>query len=376
MATGKVTTQSGDVIEIDFSEMEKRIEANLRKSLESLTAKVAESYKTPKHGKGIVEAMNGNERGRVVEYFENLQSPGGRTKEQWTIVVPVATQYEIAGHLRDYVFVTDVVKGKQGETVNIPYVKDLEFEDVSPKGAFSGTTDLISTTTTTLNEAGTYSDIYYGDIEKIDSNLLDELNRVFAAAAVRSEDRDLMKLLDAGTTSQFGGADGYCDVGDLSLALVDTHFKAEWIADAIGEMLKKGKAVNPGDLLLWMTPVAYQSLLKEMISSQVFAYARGDIVSKGLIENLLGVKIVVGGYETRSTSGVGIGGGGTSYEVCYLMRPKRCLALAPKRDILIETDRLVKTRQLTIAGSHTYGVVALDITEAVRIWTGQPATAT
>ena len=205
---------------------------------------------------------------------------------------------------------------------------------------------------------------------------MDELNRVFASASVRAEDADLMKLLDAGTTSQFGGASGYCDVGDTSLALVDTHFKAEWIADAIGELLKKGKAVAPGDLLLWMTPVAYTSLLKEMIDSQVFAYAKGSIVQKGVIEELLGVKIVVGGYETRSTSGVGIGGGGTSYEVCYLMRPKRCLSLAPKRDILIETDRIIKTRKLTITGSHTYGVACQDMTEAVRIWTGHPATAT
>lgn len=374
MTLGKVTTPEGTVVEVDFSGMEERITANLKKNQESFIKNIKEAATQPQ-GKGIVEAISKDDRTRVIEYFENIHSPHGNIHEQWTIVVPVATQYEIAGHLRDYVFVTDVIKGKQGDTVNIPYVKDLEFEDVAPAAGFAGTTDLISTTTTTLNEAGTYSDIDYGDIEKIDANLLDELNRVFAAAAVRSEDRDLMKLLDAGTTSQFGGADGYCDVGDLTVALVDTHFKAEWIADAIGEMLKKGKSVSPGDCILWMTPVAYQSLLKEMVSSQVFAYARGDIVSKGMIEELLGVKIVVGGYETRNDSAIGVSNAGTSYEVCYLMRPKRALALAPKRDILIETDRIIKTRKLTITGSHTYGVAVLDMTEAVRIWTGHPATA-
>jgi len=374
LTLGKVTTPEGTVVEVDFSGMEERITANLKKNQESFIKNIKEAATQPQ-GKGIVEAISKDDRTRVIEYFENIHSPHGNIHEQWTIVVPVATQYEIAGHLRDYVFVTDVIKGKQGDTVNIPYVKDLEFEDVAPAAGFAGTTDLISTTTTTLNEAGTYSDIDYGDIEKIDANLLDELNRVFAAAAVRSEDRDLMKLLDAGTTSQFGGADGYCDVGDLTVALVDTHFKAEWIADAIGEMLKKGKSVSPGDCILWMTPVAYQSLLKEMVSSQVFAYARGDIVSKGMIEELLGVKIVVGGYETRNDSAIGVSNAGTSYEVCYLMRPKRALALAPKRDILIETDRIIKTRKLTITGSHTYGVAVLDMTEAVRIWTGHPATA-
>jgi len=146
-------------------------------------------------------------------------------------------------------------------------------------------------------------------------------------------------------------------------------FKASWIADAVGEMLKKGKSVNPGDLLLWMTPVAYTALLKEMISSQVFAFARGDIVTKGMIENLLGIKIVVGGYETYRFHDTN----DTSYQCCYLMRPKRALALAPKRDILIETDRIIKTRKLTITGSHTYGVAALDLTEAVPIMTDYPA---
>jgi len=57
----------------------------------------------------------------------------------------------------------------------------------------------------------------------------------------------------------------------------------------------------------------------------------------------------------------------SSYAVGWLFRPKRALALAPKRDILIETDKLIATRQLRIAASHTYGVVAIDYTEAVPI---------
>jgi hypothetical protein len=51
------------------------------------------------------------------------------------------------------------------------------------------------------------------------------------------------------------------------------------------------------------------------------------------------------------------------------MRPKRALALAPKRELLIETDRLIKERVLKIVGSHTFGVVEIDATEIVPIFT-------
>lgn len=87
-----------------------------------------------------------------------------------------------------------------------------------------------------------------------------------------------------------------------------------------------------------------------------------------MIEDFLGVKIVIThdncdfhSYQT---------GGATSYSAAYLMRPKRALALAPKRDILIETDKLIATRQLRIAASHTFGVVGIDYTEIVPIVCG------
>jgi hypothetical protein len=46
------------------------------------------------------------------------------------------------------------------------------------------------------------------------------------------------------------------------------------------------------------------------------------------------------------------------------------MALAPKRNLLIETDKLVATRNLRIAASHTYGVAMIDLTEAVPIVSG------
>ncbi len=301
-------------------------------------------------------------------------------KEQWTVVIPSATRYEIAAHLRDYVFVTDVVKGKVGETVNIPYVKDVDFTALTTAGSgtLTSATGLIGVLTTSLKEAGVYSDIKYTDIEKINQNLLDELNRVFTHAAVRSEDVQMLKLLDAGTTSQFGEAvlGSAPGVGDEAIGgtATTTDFDVSYIADAIAEMLSKGKEVHPGDCVLFMNTNAYKTLLQDMASTTAtaIAYARSDIIQKGIVEDYLGVRILVGGKAPNP--GFPNGNGAVStYRCNYLMRAKRCLALAPKREVLIETDRLLTKRQLRIAASHTFGVKTLDLTEAVRIWQGNDA---
>jgi hypothetical protein len=55
------------------------------------------------------------------------------------------------------------------------------------------------------------------------------------------------------------------------------------------------------------------------------------------------------------------------------MRGKRAIALAPKRDILVETQKQVATRKLRIVASHTFGVKILDAKEIVRIWTSRVA---
>jgi hypothetical protein len=56
-----------------------------------------------------------------------------------------------------------------------------------------------------------------------------------------------------------------------------------------------------------------------------------------------------------------------------MMRGRRAVALAPKRELLIETDKQIATRKLRIAASHTFGVKILDFKEIVRIWTSRVA---
>ena len=385
-AVAEAKLPDGTPVEIDFTHMQDHIlntmDQRLRESFEKYLQKAKEG-KAENDRKGVVETyMPADRKAALIEEFKKGEKLDPRKiSEQWTVTVPYQAQYETAGHLRDFVFVTEAIKGRAGDTVNIPYVKDLEFAHLTAgTGSMTITTGLVDVLTTTLHESGAYYDAYYSDIEKIDSNLLDELNRVMAHAAIRAEDYDLISLLGMGngTTASFGtnGAavvdtDFFIKCGDYALA--GSTFNVAWIADAIGILLKKGKDVRPGECLLVLNPSAYATLLRKMVTttSTMFGYAMPSIATKGLIEEILGVKIVVLGNRMYADFATGLAGD-TTYEVNYLMRPKRALALAPKRDILIETDKIIASRTLRIAATHTYAVSPIDKYEVVPIWSGLP----
>ena len=379
------------IVEIDTSELENRLKKDMKQELKPYfeqyieKLKDTDTWKKSKGGKGVVEAyIPKDKKAKVLEELKKGKRANfSIVNEQWTIALPRTRTAEIAAHLRDFVYVTDVIKGKQGDVVNIPYVRDTEFEFVTVgTGSFSVKTGLVSTLTTTLVEAGAYYDAYYNDIEKIDSNLLDELNSVFAHAAVRSEDEKMLNLLCNGTTSAWGEtklgvAAKNLYVGETNFAAAST-FAVSWIADAIGKMIEKGRDISPGELILVLNSSMYITLLKKLsaTTNTAVAYAMPTVWTKGMIESYLGVRIMVSGYEMRTMSGSGITNDETSYQCAFLMRPKRCIALAPKREILIETDKQIAARTLRIVASHTFGTALIDQGEAVKILSGVTASDT
>jgi len=358
-------------VELDFTDLEQRILKNLTEDNRKLMEKYfsQRDKQQEKGGKGVVESYFPPEaKQAVVEEFQKGENcDPKKLKEQWTICIPYVAHYELAGHLRDFVWVTDVIKGQPGEVVNIPYVKDVEFQHVVPKtGTFAGKSNLVNVLTTTLHEAGTYYDAYYGDIEKIDSNMLDEINRVLAHAALRAEDYALVNVLNDATSGNF-----VMTLGDGTLAPVyvgtdNSTLIANLVVDALAAMMKKGKEVRPGECILLMNPAQWETLVNSILGSTAMSEAMSDIYKTGLLESFLGVKIIVPGCRVKTVN-LNHATPGTTYDCVFLLRPKRALALAPKRDILIETDKLIHLRQLRIAASHTFGVAALDLTDVVPI---------
>ena len=284
--------------------------------------------------------------------------------EQWTVVIPNYTSKETSAGLRDYVWVDELLKDEQGDVANIPYVKDADFEILAAVGnAFAAeTTDLVSSVTTTLYEAGLWTQIPYYILERINQNLLDEINAMLANASVRAEDAKIMALIEAGTSTNFAG--------DIGRKTGPAYFYAANIAQSIRSLLNAGKKVRPSEMVVYLTSYAYGALLEELMTNEVIATADPTLIRTGEIEELMGVGIVVGGYrpsQQRTNAHTG------TADLCDAMRGKRAVALAPKRELLIETDKATELRKLKITASHTFGVKILDFKEIVRIWTSHVA---
>lgn len=337
-------------------------------SQDSMIAKIQEALKPRQEsfGKGYVTPPETTKK--LVESLKSAGKgdPSWRMQEQWTVAIPNYRQQEPRANLRDFIWTTEILKNEQGDVANIPYVMDFDFEQLgSVGGAISATVaeaSFIGSVTTTLYEAAKYADLSYYLLERFDSNLLEEVNKAFADAGVRAEDAKIMALVEALTSTNFAG--------NVTRLTGSAYFYSTNIPKALKLLLASGKSVRPGECLLYLTANAYGALLEELTASQVMAFANPKIVQTGLVESLFGVNIVVGDYrpsQQRTNQATG------TVDLCYLMRSKRAIALAPKREILIETEKLTEKRKLRITGSHTFGIKILDAKEIVRIWTSHVA---
>jgi HK97 family phage major capsid protein len=350
-------------IKLDFSGLKEVLEENNKNQIRTIIEELSKFNTEGKQGgkKGYLRS-SGPAHEKLIENLKEVGKEKNPSKltEQWTVVIPNYTTKETSAGLRDYVWVDELLKNETGDVANIPYVKDADFEILSSVGdAFAAeTTDLVSSVTTTLYEAGLWTQIGYNVLERINQNLLDVINETLAKAAVRAEDAKIITLIAAGTSTNFAG-----DIGRKTGA---AYFYSTNIAQGIRSLINAGKKARPSECVLYLTSYAYGALLEELTTSEVFATADPQLVKTGEVEAVLGVNIVVGGYtpsKPRTAASTG------TADLCFMMRGKRAVALAPKRDLLIETDKAIETRKLKITASHTFGIKILDFKEIVRIWT-------
>lgn len=306
----------------------------------------------------------------LLEYKKMVEETAARLKEnpmkeQWMVPMPGLTTKELTGHLRDFCFTTLITKGKAGDVVNVPYVKDFDFEILASVGAaFSDSLgDVFGTTVTALQEAGGWTRIAYKDIEKINSDLLSQINNAFKTAALRAEDEIILEALDDATTNLLAGA-----INRSTESTGTGKISATDIPQAIGKLLIAGKAVEPGQCCAYLTGGAYAGLLEDIAANQPFAYTSPQYLQTGKITELMGVHIVVG--APWAIGPPRMGATGTCY-ACYIGRWKRGVILAPKRELLLETEKDTVGRTQTLTGSHTIGLKILDPKEFCRINTSQ-----
>jgi len=273
----------------------------------------------------------------------------GSLREQWEkpISLPMAPTARIA----TFVVRSSAIEGKPGDIVNIPYVKDFDLDVLANVGdTLTPKTGLYGTVQTTLKEAAATTNIPYADVEKLTEDLLARLEEKFNDGALRAVDRHILDTLMADA-----------NVPEIDKSTATVNFDADWLVEAVTELLKQGKTVNPSDCILVINAKMYEALLKDIAASQALVYARPDVVQKGVLTEFMGVYILVSNYlpEYDAT---------THKKSAYLIH-KNALVFAPKRELLLETERDTAARSIKLTGSLTFGIAILDNKAIVEIKT-------
>ena len=272
---------------------------------------------------------------------------GGSLREQWN--APVGLTPAPAARLRNFIIISEVTVGEAGDVVTVPYVKDFDLDILTNVGdTLTPKTNLTGTVQTTLKEAAATTDVPYADIDKMTPAILSELEGRFEQAAFRSEDKEILDTL-------------YADSGvpelDKSAESGSNKFPASYIAEALQTLGSQGKEVNADECVLVINWKCYEHLLKDIAGTQSLAFARPDAIRTGVVGNLMGVAISTGNYLP-----------GTTKYSAYLIH-RNAAVLAPKRELLLETERNTRDRKVKLTGSHTFGRVILDNAAAVEIKT-------
>lgn len=326
---------------------EKPIEIHV--DLENILKKIDEKFavleaklnppKTESKGEVLpVETEN-----RYKKILEALKHGG--LKEQWT--KPLALPKAPAANLLAYLQVTDALSNeKPGDTVNIPYVKS--FKAAAPSGGIGGTlseaTGIIGSVSATVGEVGRYTQVGYHEVEKFTEAIIARLEEKFEQALIRGMDEAVYKTLE----SMGEAGSPTINVLDKSSAVV--FFDADWIADALLEMGKDEKSMAPGEYVLVISPHMYNDLYKDIASSQALVYARPDVVREGLVSEFMGVPILVSvDLPTHASN---------AYWAFMIHRDS--ITVAPKREMLIETEKDTVARKIKITGTATFAHAVVD----------------
>ncbi|MGP3667615.1 MAG: phage capsid protein [Candidatus Bathyarchaeota archaeon] len=331
-------------IVIDFSPLQARLD-QLTKEIAEIREKLVK-HDEPK-GKGIIENQ---EKSRLAKIVESLRA--GSIREQWE--APLSIPQAPVASLINYVTVSRAMQGQMGDVVSIPYVKDVTGLTLST-GELQAiqTGNLYGVATTTLDTRGAYSDIPYSDVEKLSEDLLAEIENAFRVGIIRA--------VDAAIVSAVNSASG---VSSLSKGSESVNFDVDWIAEA---MNTTGNDIRPQDYVLVLTPNQYLALYKDVASSQALVFARPDIVRDGLVQEFMGVKILVLPKDLLPSHT-------SNSKKSAVMINRRAVVFAPKREMLFETQRLVKELKVRITASYSFGVAVVDPAANIVIQTPESAT--
>ncbi|RLE38232.1 hypothetical protein DRJ17_04505 [Candidatus Woesearchaeota archaeon] len=308
-----------------------------------------------KAGKGVVMEEKDPILKTVKDLREAVSIGTGVTQVTWKTEIE-AEPIGLIANLRSAVRVVQVT---QGDRVRIRKITVPEFAQLTKGTEPSDTTWTVSAVEVTLNEYGLVGTIDYQDIEDLGEELIRAINAGLAKAAKLKEDEVILSTLKADTniTEIYGG-----DATDVdSIDSADT-FTADLVLKALKTIADNGYDVTPSDLVLVLSPKQWHDLNNSL---QWFkdASKAGVAGGKVVMDSIMGIPIVLSSKVPTTENA----GGVTCYHA-FLMR-RDAVVLAPKRELLVETQKEIGKRQLKIVATHRFGVDVLFDKAIVEIIT-------
>ncbi|RLI30627.1 hypothetical protein DRO48_02860, partial [Candidatus Bathyarchaeota archaeon] len=269
----------------------------------------------------------------------------------------------IAANLGDVVKVYPQIKAKPGDKVKIPRITTPEFVELTEGASPSEAAYTLDALEVALTEYGNTVNISYTILEDISGDIVATIEEGFVEAAKLKEDEVILNTLDEIPESDLAAVLYGGDAAAESEVDGEDRMVPDLIGKALKEVMEAGFPVRPGDMAIVLHPKQYQDLILNAQFTNVAAWGARDVVSKGRLTSYMGVDILVSG---KTPTGAGAGGI-TTYHA-YAFR-KDAVALVPKRELLIETEKDTASRLLKLTTSHRFGVGILFPKAIVRIIT-------
>jgi len=282
-------------------------------------------------GAGVV-FDEGGLRERYEKVAESLRS-NRKVKEQWVAPLVKGT-HELVGHVREFLPVTQVITNKPGDTVYAALVRDFDLGDWgtygSPTLADETGTDIISFDSATVKEAGVKFYLKQHLTEKADSNVIEKINQVSRTAVLRAEDKLVLNAIY-----------GTSNVLSIDKSSESVDFDADWIVEIINEFTANDVHVDPGDVVLFISPEMYEALLKDVAGAMAITFSRPDVIQKGRLTEFMGVTIRVVSKSILPNDGSNV------FAIAFKKNGGHIFA--PKREFLMETEPDVANRRTLVA---------------------------
>ena len=253
------------------------------------------------------------------DLFANIIAQARFTAEEQSLMAGLVTRYDIAG--------------QAGKTIQVPKYPSITAEDLNEGTDMTGTAVSTSSVEITVAEVG--AQVVLTDMAAFGAgNPAAELGTVLGSSIATKMDKDLIALF-SGFSAQMGATG--------TVLTADSLFRAV-------ATLRAANAT--GSLSAVISPIqAYQ--LKGDLTNQFQNPAGGETQNIAMVNSYVGQLAGVTIYESSN-----IDGSGTDAIGCVFA--PEALALAMKRDFVIENQRDASLRAWELNATAIYGVGELD----------------